>query len=187
MLLATTKLDAVNIILSAIGADPVDNLDTEIDVDVANALRMLDATSRNIQRKGWDFNRSSYTFTPDANTHRIRWNNTIISYQFYGGLYTVRGGYLYDMARQTFEFSRPVTATVTVAVDFDELPDCFRNYVALKAALDFQMQYLADGNVSAVLQSQFAEAQSDLVDYDLHMGDYNMLQLTSVAHVLERK
>ena len=187
MLLATTKLEAVNILLSAIGADPVDSLDTEIDVDVANAVRMLDTTSRNVQRKGWDFNRGTYTFTPDANTHRIRWNNTIISYQFYGGLYAIRDGYLYDMTGQTFEFPGPVSCTVTVALDFDELPDCFRNYIALKAALDFQMQYLADGNVSAVLQSQVAEAQSDLVDYDLHMGDYNMLQLTNIAHVLERK
>lgn len=56
MLTATTTLDAINIILSSIGADPVNTIDTEIDVDTANAMRMLERASRDIQRRGWDFN-----------------------------------------------------------------------------------------------------------------------------------
>lgn len=187
MLNATTEMEAINTILGAIGADPINNMEEETDVDVANAKRMLQTTSRNIQRKGWDFNRTSYTFTPDTRTQRIRWNGAILAYEFQGGLYTVRDGCLYDMTRQSFTFTAPVEGIVTVALDFSDLPDCFRNYITLKTALDFQMQYLGDANVSAVLDAQVKDAYADLVDYDLHMGSYNMLQLTSVAHVLERK
>lgn len=187
MLLATTKLDAINIILSSIGADPVDSIDADVDVDVANALRMLEATSRNVQRQGWDFNKGTYTFNPDINTHKIQWDNTIIGFKSDdGNSYSVRNGYLYDMTNQTFIFENSVTGTVTVALDFDDLPDCFKNYIALRAAMDFQMQYLADGSVSQSLQMQVQEAQSDIVDYDLHMGSYNMLNLTSIANVLQR-
>lgn len=187
MLLATTKLEAVNIILSSIGADPVNTLDEDADVDVANALRMLTSTSRNIQRKGWDFNKGAYTFTPDVWSKKIKWNETIISFEpDDGGQYSSRGGYLYDMANQTDKFEKPVTGTVTVALDFEDLPDSFRNYIALRAAVDYQMQYLADGSVSQDLQMQLADAHADIVEYDLRMGSYNMLQLTSIANVLER-
>ena len=55
MLMALTELDAINLMLSSIGSDPVSDLD-ETDVDVANAKRILEDTSRNIQRQGWDFN-----------------------------------------------------------------------------------------------------------------------------------
>ncbi len=187
VLLATTELEAVNIVLSSIGADPVNTLDEDADVDVANAVRMLKYTSRNIQRKGWDFNKGEYTFTPDTWTQKIRWDDTIISFEpSDGGQYSKRGGYLYDMVNQTDRFEKAVTGTVTVALDFDDLPDTFKNYIAIKAAVDYQMQYLADGSVSQDLQMQLMDAHADVVEYDLRMGDYNMLQLTSIANVLER-
>lgn len=187
MLLATTKLEAINNILGAIGADPVNSLEDDTDVDVANALRMLDATSRNIQRKGWNFNRYAHTFRPDDTTHRIRWPPNILAYEFQGGIYTIKEGFLYDLNRQSFDFFSPLTATVTVALDFTDLPDCFRHYITLRTAADFQLQYLGDPNVAALLSAAVEEAHADLVDYDLHMEDYNMLQLTSIANVLERK
>lgn len=187
MLLATTKLEAVNIILSSIGADPVNALDTEADVDVANAARMLESASRNIQRQGWPFNRGAYTFRPDNWTKKIRWDNTIISFEPDDGRpYGRRDGYLYDMENQTETFDKPVSGTATVAVEFEDLPDAFRNYIAVRAAVDYQMQYMGDANVSQDLQAQLAEARADVVEYDIRTARANMLQLTHIASVLER-
>ena len=210
MLIATTKLDAINIILASIGADPVNSIMStvssmvgyssssdliesqlssgDVDVDVANAIRMLDTTSRNIQRKGWDFNRGEFTLTPDPNTKRIRMNSSVISFKATdGGQYGIRGGALYDMVKHTDKFDKNVTGELTMFLDFEDLPDAFRNYIAIKAACDFQMQYLADASVSQSLQQQLMEAHSDIVDYDMHMGNYNMLQLTSIASMLDRR
>lgn len=187
MLLATTKLEAVNIILSSIGADPVNTLDADADVDVANAVRMLDSTSRNIQRSGWAFNKGKYTFRPDNWTKKIRWDDTIISFEPDDGRqYARRSGYLYDMENQTEQFEKPVSGTATVAVEFEDLPDAFRNYIAIRAAVDYQMQYMADASVSQDLQIQLAEARADITEYDIRTANTNMLQLTSIANVLER-
>lgn len=187
MLLATTKLDAVNIILSSIGTDPVNSLDDENDVDIANALLMLDNASRQIQRQGWDFNRGDYTLYPDSTTKRIRWDNNIIKFKSTDGKsYAKRGDYLKNMTDNTYEFDDKVVLQVTMAVDFEDLPDCFRSYLAARVAIDFQMKFFGNTYVNQDLQFNLQEAYADIVQYDMDMGDYNMLHLTNVQYTLQR-
>lgn len=188
MLLATTRLEAINIILASIGSDPVNNLDDENDVDISNASQMLDRVSRDVQRRGWDFNTAEYTFYPDVTTKRIRWDNTIIKFTSSDSdkTYAKRGDYLKNLTDDTFEFDDKVVLNTIVALDFEDLPDCFRNYIACRAAVDFQQKYFGDTAVSQDLQYDLQEAYSELVQYDMDMGDYNMLQLTNVAEVLQR-
>lgn len=52
----SNKLAAVNEILSAVGSSPVNSLEDELNVDVLNAVRILDSVSKEIQSRGWDFN-----------------------------------------------------------------------------------------------------------------------------------
>lgn len=187
MLTATTLLDAINIILSSIGADPVNTIDTEIDVDTANAMRMLERTSRDIQRKGWDFNTYALTLSPDRFTQRIAWIPTIISYRSTdGGTYVKRSDNFYDMQNQTFTFTQDIHLTAIMAQDFDDLPDTFKNYIAAKAALDFQARYMGDSAIAQDLALSLQEAYQDIVSYDMNMGDYNMLRMTGVTPALER-
>lgn len=187
MLLSMTKLDAINTILSSIGSDPVNTLDSETDVDVANALRILEKTSRDIQRKGWDFNTAEYTFSPDVLTKKILWDDSIISFKSTdSNTYAKRGLYLYDVTNKTFEFTANIVLKTIVALDFEDLPDCFKNYIAAKTAIAFQTRYMGDSSVSQSLEYDMAEAYQDIVDYDLNMGSYNMLQLSNVADALTR-
>lgn len=186
MLSTITRLEAINIILSSIGSDPVNTLDEDTDIDVANASSLLDKISRNVQMQGWDFNRGTYTFYPDVDTKRIRWDNSIIKFKSSNGVYAKRGDYLYDVTNDTFEFTDKVELEVTVALDFEDLPDCFKNYIASKAAIEFQQKYLGDEAVSNILQYNMSEAHADIVQYDMDMGAYNMLQLTNIAEVLTR-
>lgn len=187
MLTATTLLDAINIILSSIGADPVNTVDTEIDVDTANAMRMLERTSRDIQRKGWDFNTYALTLSPDAFSGRIAWIPTILTFKAVdGGSYAKRGDAFYDITNQTAAFTRDIQLTAVMAVDFDDLPDPFKNYIAAKAALDFQARYMGDSAIAQDLALSLQEAYQDIVSYDMNMGDYNMLRMTGVTPALER-
>ena len=187
MLTATSKLDAINIVLSSIGADPVNTIDEDVDVDVANACRMLERTSRDIQRKGWDYNTYTLTLSPLAFTNRIPWIPTIISFRALdGGSYAKRGDFFFDMGRQSPAFTADIKISAVMAVDFDDLPDCFRNYIAAKTALDFQSHYMGDSTLAGDLSLSVQEAYQDIVSYDMNMGDYNMLQTTGVAPVLER-
>ena len=187
MITATSKLDAINIILSSIGSDPVNTINEEIDVDVANACRMLDRASRDIQRKGWDFNTYTLTLSPDQYTGKVPWIPTIISYRSTDGTpYVKRGENFYDIENQTFQFKQPIHLTAIMMVDFEDLPDAFKNYIAARAAMNFQTRYMGDTANSQDLALSVQEAYQDIVTYDMNMGDYNMLTYAGVTPALER-
>ena len=187
MLIATTKTDAINTMLSSIGYAPVNNIDDDTDVDVANAIRMLDHFSRDIQRKGWDYNTIKRTYNPDTLTKRIRWDETLISWKADdGNTYVKKDNYFYDTANDTFEFTQPITLTAIIAVDFSDLPDCFKNYITARASVSYQARYMGDTNLSNDLQTEAGEAWQDIVAYDMNMGSYNMLRLSGVSDTLTR-
>ena len=76
----TTKLNAVNTMISVIGEAPVNTLGgTAVPVTVVQAESTLDEMSRAIQSEGWHFNTEhEYTLTPDASTSKITLpNNTL--------------------------------------------------------------------------------------------------------------
>ena len=184
MLSSLTKLDAINLMLAAIGSDPVNDVD-ETDVDVANAIRLLEDTSRNLQRQGWDFNTAEYTMYPNKD-NKIRWIDTILKFTSDDGAYAKRGEFLYDNTNMTFYFKDKVVLQVVIAVDFEDLPDCFKRYIASKAAFQFAQRYLGDQTTTEILQFDMQDAWSQIVQYDMDMGDYNMLKLTNIAEVLQR-
>lgn len=187
MLTITTELDAVNMILSSIGSDPVNTLTGTTDVDVVNALRLLEEASRDIQRKGWDFNKGVYTFHPNLNDHKILWDNAILYHKSTdGNTYVKREDHLYDMTNKTFEFYNDIELEVIIGLDFMDLPDCFKNYITAKASMAFQTRYLGDTNISQFLAMEIQEAYQDIVAYDMNMSSVNMLQLTNIADVLTR-
>ena len=184
MLLSLTKLDAINLMLAAIGSDPVNDID-ETDVDVANALRLLEDTSRNLQRQGWDFNTAEYTMYPNQD-NKIRWIDTILKFTSDDGAYVKRGEFLYDNTNMTFYFKNKVVLNVVIAVDFEDLPDCFKRFIASKAALQFSQRYMGDPTTVETLQYDVQDSWSQIVQYDMDMGNYNMLQLTNISEVLQR-
>lgn len=181
-----TYNDAINLILSSIGADPVNAVNAEIDVDVANAVRMLDKVSRDVQRKGWDYNTYNLTLEPEVNTHKIAWIDSILSIISASGRYVKRGSYFWDMDRMSSDFEGAITIEAVLAQEYDDLPDCFRNYIANKAALDFQARYLGDAQVAQDLSYAVAESYQDIVAYDLNTARPNMLRMAGTMSILER-
>lgn len=187
MLMIMTKVDAVNIVLSAIGGSPINTLDDNDDVDIDNILRLMDRVSLNVQLKGWDFNSLQMTLIPDALSKRILWNESIIKFTSTDGtVYSKRGKYLFNVTDSTYEFNKSVTLSVITAVDFEDLPQCFREYITAKTAVEFQTRYMGDGDVAQDLMLELQEAMQGLTDYDLSMGQYNMLQVPGVVEVLSR-
>lgn len=187
MLVTQTELDAVNHILSAIGSAPVTTLEEDMDIDVVNARRILSNVSRDIQRKGWDFNKVTRTLSPRMDNHHIPWDRTIISlHSTDGSTYVKRGEWLYDMTRGSYEFDKPITVEIVEGVDYDDLPDAFKTYVTAKAAVDFHTRYFGDAAISEDLQMGLTLAYQDIVQYDMEMGSLNMLQVAAVPPVLER-
>ena len=100
-----TKLDAINEIIGAMGEAPVDTLEDNENVDVMNALRMLEAGLKEIQVNGWTFNTiNDFVLTPDEDTKHILWDNTILHIQFSEKrIVRKRGDYLYDVTNNTYQ------------------------------------------------------------------------------------
>ena len=185
MLNSLSLIDAINLMLASIGSDPINEID-DTDADVSNALRILEDTSRNTQRQGWDFNSAQYTLYPNKD-NKIKWVDTILSYKNSdGNVYTKRGDLFFDATKSTFYFDKEIVIDCIIAVDFEDLPDCFKRYIASKAALQFAQRYFGDTTTIETLQYDMQDAYSQIVDYDMNMGNYNMLQLTNIAEVLER-
>ena len=66
-LATTTKLEAINSMMTAIGESPVNTITQATTTDVSIALSILENVSREIQSQGWFFNTDlKYTLNPNT-------------------------------------------------------------------------------------------------------------------------
>lgn len=173
----SNKLDAVNEILSAVGSSPVNSLEDELNVDVLNAVRILDSVSKEIQSRGWDFNiEGSVALLPDDDTNLVPCPNNYLRFVSSGYKLIRRSGYFFDILSQTNEFPEGLTLdTLVRGLDFEELPEVFRKFITCRAARIFQMRYLTSDALNTHLMTEESSAYADIIDYDLTTGNYNIL------------
>lgn len=173
----SNKLDAVNEILSAVGSSPVNSIEDELNVDVLNAVRILDSVSKEIQSRGWDFNiEDSVALLPDVDTNLVPCPNNYLRFVSSGHKLIRRSGYFFDILTQTNEFPDGLTLdTLVRGLDFEELPEVFRKFITCRAARIFQIRYLTSDDLNAHLMTEESSAYADIIDYDLTTGNYNIL------------
>lgn len=183
-----TELEAVNEILASIGEAPVNTIENPQNVDVINAIRILRNVNRQIQSKGWTFNKiSSYTLNPDVKTHKIKWLSNILYIVGTDNThYTKKGEYVFDFDNQTSNFENSITVNIIFLVDFADMPDPIRNYVAAKAARAFQTRYLGDSSLGEELLEDEREAWAALMEYELDSNNFNMFDVTGVSEITDR-
>lgn len=180
-LTATTALEAVNRMLATIGEAPVNSLSTTGLGDVALAISALNEASREIQDRGWGFNSdenvvlpldiSGYIWVP-LNVLRIKPEDG------QGIRVTPRGApqKLWDKDNLTYIWTRSdLKFRLVYLLDFDELPDVFRRYVAVKASRIFQQQAVASQVLERYTQADELEALTLCQDYDTDSQDFNMI------------
>lgn len=173
----SNKLDAVNEVLSAVGSSPVNSLEDELNVDVLNAVRILDSVSKEVQSRGWDFNiEDSVALLPDDDTNLVPCPNNYLRFVSSGYKLIRRSGYFFDILSQTNEFPEGLTLdTLVRGLDFEELPEVFRKFITCRAARIFQMRYLTSDDLNKHLMTEESSAYADIIDYDLTTGNYNIL------------
>lgn len=183
-----TQIDAINTIISAIGESPVNTLENVTNVDVINALRMLDGQNRQFQSKGWSFNVvDSFTLNPDVFTNMIPWNDAWLYVNGTDGTkYVRRDGYLYDFTNQTATYTLPVTVELIVYTAFDDMPEAAQTYITARTAKMFQVRYLGDPALAEELARDEQIAWADLQEYELERNDYNALQFQGIQTLLQR-
>lgn len=189
MLAPTTKLEAVNTMLSAIGESPVSSLSSGL-VDAELAISILDATSREVQSKGWHFNREySFSITPTTAGEIILPVNCLkvdgIEQNIDLDL-VQRGRKMYNRRSHSFVVGKSVAVDMVVLLDFEEIPEAARNYITVRAARIFQNRTVGSDTLNGFEVADEQTALIELLDMEGDTADHTIFDNSSVYRVLDR-
>jgi len=193
-----SELQAVNMMLTTIGEQPIGNLNDKAGLqDASIAQDILHNTSRQVQSRGWIFNTDlQKVMSPDNSvadgsgkikvdtnvlridtTSKVRSNKTDV---------IERAGYLYDREKNTNLFSDSVTVDYVTFLPFDSLPESARRYIAVKSARIFHDRVVGSGELHNFFQQDELQAWGDLLEYQSETGDFNIFDDYDTFRVLDR-
>ena len=192
-LTATTKLEAVNTLLTAIGEAPVNSLTSGL-VDAETAETILDSVSREVQSQGWNFNTDyEREFTLDSNNQIIVPPDVLridMAERRTTSLDVVaRGSKLYNRATNSFYFDSAISSVkmnAVVLLNFEDLPESARRYVTIRSARIFQDRVVGSDVLHSFHQRDELVALVELKDADSQVSDHNIFDNYSVTSVIDR-
>ena len=178
---ATTELEAINIMLAAIGEAPINSLTDTLPVDARTAQNTLTEVNKEVQSEGWSFNTEiDVTLTRDGSNQinlpinvlrvdaNIHQHPTIDPIQ--------RGLKLYDRQNNKYEFDDDLICTVVYYRDFDEITEQARRYINIKAARIFVDRLIGDQGLRTYTQEDETRARAILTESDYANADHNILR-----------
>ena len=185
-----SELEAANIMLSTISVAPVSTLEVPGDLNVSVAKQILYNTAREVESYGYYFNTDAkYPLARDTDDEIVLPRNVLfvsVDRDFWSYDATLRGLKLYNRSEQTFKFDKDLTGSVTFFLEWDDLPQPARQYIAIKAARKFQLRMLPDEYTSKYSQQEELEAKAQLEDYDAMERQYNLADSNPVFNILAR-
>ena len=178
---ATTKLQAINMMMAAIGETPVNTLTGTLHADVVIAQSTLTEINKDVQSEGWSFNTEiDVTLTRDGSNHinlpkdilrvdaNIHQHPTIDPIQ--------RGLKLYDRQNNKFTFDEDLICTIVYFREFDEIPEPARRYMTIKAARVFVDRLVGDQGLRTYTEQDEIRARAILMETDYANADHNLLR-----------
>ena len=185
-----SELEAANIMLSTISVAPVSTLEVPGDLNVSVAKQILYNTAREVESYGYYFNTDAkYPLARDTDEQIVLPRNVLfvsVDRDFWSYDATLRGLKLYNRSEQTYKFDKDLTGSVTFFLEWDDLPQPARQYIAIKAARKFQLRMLPDEYTSKYSQQEELEAKAQLEDYDAMERQYNLADSNPVFNILAR-
>jgi hypothetical protein len=190
----TTKLEAVNTMLSTIGEAPVNSLSSGL-VDAETAETILNNVSRSVQSQGWNFNSEpDYTIAADSDGNVVLPSEVVradlakseTKYRNSTNEYVQRGNKIYDKAKHTYNIGKALKLDVVVLLDFTLLPEVARRYIAVRAARIFQERVVGSEKLSTMNRNDEQQALYHLQEMEGDNGDYNIFDDYGTASVLDR-
>jgi hypothetical protein len=162
----SNRLDAVNVLLQAIGEAPVNSVDTAEAVDVAAASQCLDEFDRAVQTRGWPWNREfNVPLVPTSDGSVYLPTNCLSMVRAYppGATDRIveRGRKLYNQTQLTYTFTDAVYVDMVLRLDWEELPEVARRYITIWAAQQYQARIQTSPGVNAILDSAVEEARAE--------------------------
>ncbi len=191
-LVPTTKLEAINELLEAIGEAPVNTESNTGLVEADLASSRIDKISRQVQKRGWHWNTlTDYELVPDVDNN-INLPAGTVGVDPTGRSahkdYVQRGLRLYDRENNTFTITEPVRVDITLLLDFDELPENARDYIVMRASRKFQQRLFGSTELSEFDREDEQRSWFELREAESDVADFNMLRDSrTVLRIINRK
>ena len=187
----TTEKEAINLMLSGIGENPVNSLEDDGQVDTVLARQTLHAVSRDLQEKGWHWNTLEglvlATTLPDneitlpANTLKV---DTVGADEHLNVIQ--RGSRLFNKTTNSYRFDKAVKVNLVEFLAFNELPQAARTFITLEAKQVFQQDRVGSETLSVFHRDQKGRAWAALMDAEAEVADRTIFDNFDVARVLDR-
>jgi hypothetical protein len=187
-LTVTSKLEAINTMLTSIGEIPVSSITNATTNDVSIAIQILDHVSREVQARGWFFNTDiNYSLTPN-NSNQIELPANALRVELADGYrrhdFVERNRKLYDRVNNTFTITDNIKVNIVFLLDFSELPEVARHYILVRASRIFQDRMLVSSELHKFhemdeLQSYMSlkEAEGDIGRHNILTGNYDVYRV----------
>ena len=188
----TTKLNAINTMLSTVGEAPVNNLTGSVTADVRLAESILDEISREVQSSSWHFNtEKDVSLLPNSNDEVSLASNVVrvdleddnvdVNYDI-----VVRGSKLYNRKTQTYTITATLKYTVVYLLDWDDLPETAKRYIMIRAARIYQDRLLGSEKISAFTRTDEQAAFISLREFEMDTSDLSIWDNYDVARIIDR-
>lgn len=186
----TTKLEATNVMLTAIGESPVNTITSSTTTDVSIAIQILDNVSREVQSVGWHFNTdTNYLLAKNTSNQIVLPTNCLRvdnSHKDADLDLVERGRKLWDRENHTYTITKDIRVNITWFLEFTELPETARRYITIRAARIFQDRMLASETLHAFHQVDELSALSALKEHEGDTRDHSIFDNYSTYRVIDR-
>lgn len=186
----TTKLDAVNTMLSAIGEAPVSSLSSGL-IEAEIAETILNTVDREVQSMGWHFNRElNKSFAQDTNGQIIlpadilQADATLLPN---GPNLVQRGLKMYDRKNHTFNIGVNVALDVVVQLEFTDVPEVAKRYMVLRATRIFQDRVVGSATLHGFHEKDENRALMELREFDKSADDDNIFDNYDTYSIIDRQ
>ena len=187
----TTKLEAVNVMLTSIGEAPVNSLISGLE-DAELAETILENVNKETQSKGWIFNTDLKVTLPLNSDNQIVLPNNYLRVDTRTTLRSntkdivERGRKLYDRIGNTFTFTDNVIVDAVILLDFTDIPEVARRYITIRSARIFQDRVLSSPNIHGFQLVDEQQAYIELQDYQAETADFNIFDNYDTFAPLDR-
>ena len=184
-----TELEAVNIMLSAIGETPVNSLTSGL-VEAELAETILGQVSRSVQAQGWSFNRDIGVELSANNNGEVPLPNNVLSadsLNLYNSRNLIqRGQKFWDRKELTYIINESIKADLVYELTFTDLPPIARSYITVRAARIFQDRIVGADTLHGFQKIDEDQALIALKDAEAEMQDHNIFNNFDVFRVIDR-
>jgi hypothetical protein len=189
----TTKLNAVNTMLSAVGEAPVNNL-TSVNADVRMAESILEEVSREVQSQSWYFNtEKDVQLIPDS-SGEINVPSPVVRVDLEGENVdadhdvVLRGSRLYNRKNNSYIFTSTLKYTTVSLMEWDYLPETAKRYIMIRAARIYQARLLGSSTRAEAVEKRRDEMEALIALRQLEMdtADYSIFDNHDVSKIIDR-